>query len=308
MDITCITSKKKPTFAATVVGKPPLEDKYMGFATERIFLPLLKTTAPDLIDYYMPENGVFHNLILAKINVSYPGHAQQMMHAFWGVGQMSFVKHAIFVGADAPELDDDEAITKWILNRLDVEELLITKGVVDALDHSSPRFALGGKLGLDCTGDEVNELGIKLKEDAKLLKKMHKIDTNVVDLKQYYLDTKSPICIVTVKKERSQKELFKELKPLFKNIKILVIVDEENNDLDNLYMLLWRVVNNIDSNRDIFVDGHTIGIDATNKNKLDNFQRRWPDDVVCTKLVIDDLRKRGIIDISDQFIKQFGLI
>ncbi|MBT3280965.1 MAG: menaquinone biosynthesis decarboxylase [Campylobacteraceae bacterium] len=308
MDVTCITSKKDPIFAATVVGKPPLEDKYMGYATERIFLPLLKTTAPDLIDYYMPENGVFHNLILAKINVSYPGHAQQMMHAFWGVGQMSFVKHAIFVGADAPELDDDEAITKWILNRLDVEELLITKGVVDALDHSSPRFALGGKMGLDCTGDEVNELGIKIKEDEKLLKKIKKIDSNVVDLKQYYLDTKNPICIVTVNKERSQKELFKELQTLFKNIKILVIVDEKNNDLDNLYMLLWRVVNNIDSNRDIFIEGHTIGIDATNKNKLDNFQRRWPDDVICTESVIEDLRKRGILDISDQFIKQFGLI
>lgn len=308
MDVTCITSKKDPIFAATVVGKPPLEDKYMGYATERIFLPLLKTTAPDLIDYYMPENGVFHNLILAKINVSYPGHAQQMMHAFWGVGQMSFVKHAIFVGADAPELDDDEAITKWILNRLDVEELLITKGVVDALDHSSPRFALGGKMGLDCTGDEVNELGIKIKEDEKLLKKIKKIDSNVVDLKQYYLDTKNPICIVTVNKERSQKELFKELQTLFKNIKILVIVDEKNNDLDNLYMLLWRVVNNIDSNRDIFIESHTIGIDATNKNKLDNFQRRWPDDVICTESVIEDLRKRGILDISDQFIKQFGLI
>ena len=86
MDITAITSKKDPVFAATVVGKPLLEDKYMGYATERIFLPLLQTTAPDLIDYYMPENGVFHNLILAKIKTLYPGHASQIMHAFWGVG------------------------------------------------------------------------------------------------------------------------------------------------------------------------------------------------------------------------------
>jgi len=104
MDVTAITSKKNPIFAATVVGKPLLEDKYMGHATERIFLPLLQTTAPDLLDYYMPENGVFHNLILGKIKTAYPGHAQQIMHAFWGVGQMSFVKHAIFVDQDAPEL------------------------------------------------------------------------------------------------------------------------------------------------------------------------------------------------------------
>ena len=92
------------------MGKPLLEDKYMGHATERIFLPLLQTTAPDLLDYYMPENGVFHNLILGKIKTAYPGHAQQIMHAFWGVGQMSFVKHAIFVDQDAPELPSMEVI------------------------------------------------------------------------------------------------------------------------------------------------------------------------------------------------------
>lgn len=308
MDVTAITSRKKPTFAATVVGKPPLEDKYMGYATERIFLPLLKTTAPDLIDYYMPENGVFHNLILAKIKTAYPGHAQQMMHAFWGVGQMSFVKHAIFVGEDAPELHDDENITKWILNRFDVQEMLVSKGVVDALDHSSPRFALGGKLGLDCTGDEVTESGITLLTTDALKKKAQEISSDIKDLKQYYTDTKNPITIVTVDKNRSQKYLFDELKPLFSHIKILIIIDEKNNDLSNEYMLVWRVVNNIDAQRDIFVDGATVGVDATNKNSYDNFQRRWPDDVVCTKSVIDDLRKRGILDISDQFIKIFGLV
>jgi 4-hydroxy-3-polyprenylbenzoate decarboxylase len=230
------------------------------------------------------------------------------MHAFWGVGQMSFVKHALFVGADAPELNDDIAITKWILNRIDTKEILITKGVVDALDHSSPRFALGGKLGLDCTGDEIKELGITLKDDTKLLKKMKKIDNNIIDVRQYFKDTKNPICVISVKKEKSQKVIFEDLKPLFKHIKILVIVDEKNNDLDNLYMLLWRVVNNIDSNRDIFIDNHTIGIDATNKNELDNFTRRWPDDVVCTKYILDDLRIRGILDIKEEFIKKFGLL
>ena len=308
LDITCITSKAKPTFAATVVGKPLLEDKYMGYATERIFLPLLRTTAPNLLDYYMPENGVFHNLILAKIDVSYPGHAQQMMHAFWGVGQMSFVKHAIFVGKNAPELDDDIAISKWILNRLNVDELLITKGVVDALDHSSPRFALGGKLGIDCTGDEIEESGIILLSDGELLVKTREVSKDIRDLKQYHTDTKTPICIIKVNKNRSQRYLFDELKPLFNHIKLLIIVDEKNNDLENAYMLVWRVVNNIDSNRDIFIQGQTIGIDATNKNSYDNFQRRWPDDVVCTKSVIEDLRNRKILNISDEFISKWGLI
>ncbi len=307
LEVTAITSKKNPVFAATVVGKPLLEDKYMGHATERIFLPLLKTTAPDLIDYYMPENGVFHNLILAKIKTLYPGHAQQVMHAFWGVGQMSFVKHAIFVGEDAPELDSDEIIP-YILNRIDTEDILITKGVVDALDHSSPKFAMGGKLGLDCTGDEIKELGIEILDDTTLLSGMQEISSEIKGLKQYFTDTKNPIVVISVDKQRSQKYLIDELKTLFSHIKILVIVDEKNNQLDNAYMLVWRVVNNIDSNRDIYMEGDTIAIDATNKNSHDNFKRRWPDDVVCKKSVVEDLKKREIIDVDDQFIKYWGIV
>jgi len=307
LEVTAITSKKNPVFAATVVGKPLLEDKYMGHATERIFLPLLQTTAPDLCDYYMPENGVFHNLILGKIKTAYPGHAQQIMHAFWGVGQMSFVKHAIFVNQDAPELSSNEIIP-YILNRIDAQELLITKGVVDALDHSSPKFAVGGKLGIDCTKEEIEELTIEIVEDTLLLEKMQNISTDIKGLKQYYTDTKNPIVVISVEKNRSQKHLIEELKPLFSHIKILAIVDEKNNTLDNPYMLIWRVVNNIDSNRDIYIDGHTISIDATNKNSYDNFQRRWPDDVVCSANIIDDLRNRKIINVDDKFIDYWGII
>lgn len=308
MEVTAITHKKDPVYLATVVGKPPLEDKYMGHATERIFLPLLKTTAPDLIDYYMPENGVFHNLIIAKIKTLYPGHAQQMMHAFWGVGQMSFVKHAIFVNEDAPELTNHDALTRYILNRINIEEIMISKGVVDALDHSSPKFALGGKLGLDCTGPEIAMQGIKVLSDTELLKRVQDITSEVKDLKQYYTHTKNPVTVIKVDKKRSQQHLFETLKPLYDHIKILVIVDAANqNDVNNTYMLLWRVVNNIDSNRDIYIDGHTIGVDGTNKNELDNFLRRWPDDVDCTPSVLQDLRNRKIIDIDEAFIKKFQL-
>ena len=307
MDVTAITSKKNPIFAATVVGKPLLEDKYMGHATERIFLPLLQTTAPDLLDYYMPENGVFHNLILGKIKTAYPGHAQQIMHAFWGVGQMSFVKHAIFVDQDAPELPSMEVIP-YILNRLTTENILITKGVVDALDHSSPKFAVGGKLGIDCTGNSISPLGIDILDDNVLLEKMQNISKDIKGLKQYYKNTSNPITVITVEKNRSQKYLVDELSPLFNHIKILVIVDVKNNDLENTYLLVWRVVNNIDSNRDIYINGQTVSIDATNKNGHDHFQRRWPDDVVCTKSVIEDLQKRKIIDIDDTFINKWGLI
>ena len=305
MRVETITHKKEPVFAATVVGKPPLEDKYMGYATERIFLPLLQTTAPDLIDYYMPENGVYHNLIIAKIKTLYPGHAQQIMHAFWGVGQMSFVKHALFVGEDAPSLRDHDALTRYILNRLDIQDMMLSRGVVDALDHSSNKFGIGGKLGVDCTGEEIASWSGENLEDEQLLQAFRTISKEIKDLKQYYSDTKSPMCVISVDKKRAQKELFEELKILGKHFKILIIVDYEKNYLQNPYMLLWRVVNNIDANRDIYFASDCLCIDGTNKNELDGFTRRWPGDVECSLSVLESLQKRGVIDINTAFTRKF---
>ncbi len=307
MEIETITMKKKPVFQATVVGKPPLEDKYMGWATERIFLPMLKPMAPDLIDYYMPENGVFHNLILGKMKTLYKGHAQQFMHAFWGVGQMSFVKHAIFVNADAPELSDDMAITEYILNRLDPDKILITQGIIDALDHTANETLVGGKLGIDATGDIV-ESGVENPIDnTTLLQKMQEIDSSILELRQYFIETKNPICVVTVNKTKSVMSDIKKIYHLKEHIKVLIIFDKENNDIDEPYMLLWRVVNNIDAQRDVIIKPIII-VDGTNKSKVDGFNREWPGDTFCTKEVLDNLQKRGLIDIDEAFIKKFGLL
>ena len=307
MDVETITMKKNPVFQATVVGKPPLEDKYMGWATERVFLPMLKPMAPDLIDYNMPENGVFHNLILAKMKTLYKGHAMQFMHAFWGVGQMSFVKHALFVGQDAPELEDAEALTEYILNRLDKSKVFITQGIVDHLDHSSSEQFVGGKLGVDATGDEVEE-GVKaLLSDNELLMKIQDIEPNVLELKQYFTQTKNPICVIAVNKKKSQLKLIKKLKALKEHIKLLIIVDKENNDINNVYMLVWRVVNNIDASRDVVLKPF-IAVDATNKGEVDRFKREWPGDTFCTKEVLDLLQEKGLIDIDEAFIKKFGLL
>ena len=307
MDVETITMKKNPVFAATVVGKPPLEDKYMGWATERVFLPMLKPMAPDLIDYNMPENGVFHNLILAKMKTLYKGHAQQFMHAFWGVGQMSFVKHALFVGENAPELEESEALTKHILDRLDPAKVLITQGIVDHLDHSSSEQFVGGKLGVDATGDEVEEGVTELLSDENLFEKLHKVDRHIVALKQYFTETKNPVCMLMVEKEESMKNLMEKLAPLSKHIKVLIIVDKVNNELDNPYMLLWRVVNNIDAQRDVRLEPY-IMVDATNKSEVDGFAREWPGDTFCTKEVLDMLQEKGLIDIDEVFIRKFGLL
>ncbi len=307
MDVTCITSKEKPIYQATVVGKPPLEDKYMGWATERVFLPLLKTTAPELIDYRMPENGVFHNLIIAKMKTMYPGHAKQFMHAFWGVGQMSFVKHAIFVNEDAPDLNDYEKLSDYILNRVDMNNIIISEGVCDALDHSSPGSCYGGKLGIDCTGDVIADPNKKIIQDDELLNISRSVSSDITALRQYKTNTKTPIAIIKVVKTEKMSTLFDKLEPIKPYTKLIVFIDDKKNDLDNPYMLIWRVVNNIDAKRDIFLSENFIGIDATNKNTIDGHEREWPGDVECNKEVLDDLRKRGLIDINDEFIKKFSL-
>ena len=306
MEVETITMKKEPVFQATVVGKPPLEDKYMGWATERIFLPMLKPMAPDLIDYNMPENGVFHNLILAKMAVHYPGHAQQFMHAFWGVGQMSFVKHAIFVGEDAPDMEEHFALSEYILNRLHPSKILISHGVVDHLDHSSPKPFVGSKLGIDATDGEVTEGVELLLSDEELLTLVQKINPHVTGLRQYFTHTHNPLCVITVDKQRSQQYLISDLHALKVYIKVLIIVDEEGNDLDNPYMLLWRVVNNIDAGRDVVLEPF-IAVDATNKDARDGYEREWPGDTLCTPSVLERLQEKGVIDIDDAFIQKWGL-
>lgn len=314
LEVSAITQKKNPIYLATVVGKPPLEDKYLGFPTERIFLPLLQTTTPNLIDYYMPENGVFHNLILAKIEARFPRIAQQSMHAFWGVGQMSFVKHAIFVGENAPSLQDKE-IVPYILNRFSVKNCLISEGVCDALDHSSPSFAQGGKLGLDCT----NALEIEDKLELLDTMQLHKILSEVFSpsgkvksVRQIYKETKNPIIIVGIDKKESLKKAFLRLERaklesqhqesnlqnvnlLEKYMRIVVVVDELKNDLDNLYMLLWRVVNNIDAKRDIKIIGKTLLLDACDKDVRDDYLREWPKETDCSREVLDKLEKYGLL-------------
>ncbi len=308
LEVSAITSKKEPIYVATVVGKPPLEDKFMGWATERVFLPLLKTTAPDLIDYTMPENGVFHNLIISKMKTSYPGHAKQFMHAFWGVGQMSFVKHAIFVNEDAPELEEYDALSDYIFDRVMVDNIMISEGVCDALDHSSPTYAYGGKLGVDCTADNVTFPKKNIISDEELFEKIKELDSDIVEIKQYKTYTKTPITVLKTKKTKPIKKSYEALKPIKEHTKLLVFVDEKKNDLDNPYMLIWRVVNNIDARRDIYLQKEFIGINATNKNELDNFERRWPDDTDCNKEVIESLRSRGLIDVDDEFLRKFRIV
>lgn len=147
----CITRRKNPIYPATVVGKPPMEDCYLGKATERIFLPLLKLQIPEIIEMNFPLEGVFHNCVIVSIKKRYPGQARKVMHAIWGMGQMMYTKMVVVV--DEYVDPHDLSTVAWkVFNNIDPErDLVIVDGPLDALDHASPLPHYGHKLGIDAT-------------------------------------------------------------------------------------------------------------------------------------------------------------
>ncbi|MCK4442128.1 MAG: UbiD family decarboxylase, partial [Sulfurovaceae bacterium] len=177
----------------------------------------------------------------------------------------------------------------------------------DALDHTANESLVGGKLGVDATGDIVQNGVDEILDDETLLQKFQTIDNNIVELKQYFTHTKNPITVITLNKTSSVMGDIEKFYPLKKHIKLLVVVDKKNNDINDPYMLIWRVVNNIDASRDVILNPFII-IDGTNKSEVDGFNREWPNDTFCTKEVLDSLQERGLINIDNEFIKRFGLL
>jgi 4-hydroxy-3-polyprenylbenzoate decarboxylase len=149
--VTAVTMRRDPIYATTIVGRPPMEDFYLGHATERIFLPLLKLTTPEIVDYHMPAEGGFHNLVFVSIDKRYPGHADKVMHALWGQGLMSLAKVLVVVDKEVNVRNPTEAW--WVaLNNIDPErDVRFTMGPVDVLDHASRAFTYGSKMGIDAT-------------------------------------------------------------------------------------------------------------------------------------------------------------
>lgn len=149
--VTCITHKKNAVYPATIVGQPPMEDDYMGLATERVFLPLLKMMAPEIVDLAMPFEGVFHNCVILSIKKKFPYHAHKIMNTCWGMGQMMYTKMLIVVDEDIDPHDFSKVAWK-VFNNIDAKrDLVMNEGPLDALDHSSPQPFYGTRLGIDAT-------------------------------------------------------------------------------------------------------------------------------------------------------------
>lgn len=149
--ITCITHRKDPIYAATIVGKPPMEDAWMGFAVERIFLPLIRLSAPEIVDIHLPPEAVFHNLMIVSIRKSYAGQARKVMSAIWSLGQAMFTKCVIVVDEDC-DVHDIAEVTLRVANNIDPErDIQFTMGPIDSLDHASRLPNFGSKMGIDAT-------------------------------------------------------------------------------------------------------------------------------------------------------------
>ncbi len=151
LHVTCITHRKNPIYSTTIVGKPPMEDAWMGKAVERIFLPLMRLTLPEIVDVNLPVEGVFHNLMIVSIRKSYPGHARKVMNGIWSLGQAMFTKCVVVVDEDVNVQDIGDVVLK-VFNNIDPErDIQFTLGPVDSLDHASRLANFGSKMGIDAT-------------------------------------------------------------------------------------------------------------------------------------------------------------
>lgn len=155
--LTCVTRRKDPVYPSTIVGKPPMEDQWLGKATERIFLPLVRKMLPEIVDMNLPVEGGFNSLAVVSIRKRYPGHARKVMHALWGLGQMCFTKIIVVVDHDVNVQDLSEVSWKVSMNIDPKRDLEIVQGPVDTLNHAAPLRDYGSKVGIDATAKTAAE-------------------------------------------------------------------------------------------------------------------------------------------------------
>jgi 4-hydroxy-3-polyprenylbenzoate decarboxylase len=156
--ITCLTRRRDPIYWTTVVGRPPMEDYWLGKATERLFLPLLQQMMPEVVEYNFPAEGIFQNLVVVAIRKRYPGHAKKVMYGLWGLGHMMMLTRNILVVDADIDVHNLSEVAWTALNNVDAgRDLVLAPGPVDALDHAAPLPALGTKLGIDATRKSAEE-------------------------------------------------------------------------------------------------------------------------------------------------------
>jgi 4-hydroxy-3-polyprenylbenzoate decarboxylase len=302
--ITAITHRKNAVYPATIVGIPPQEDAWLGKATERIFLaPIKMTMVPEIMDMDMPVEGVFHNLVITKINKEYAGQGQKVMNAMWGAGQMMFNK--ILVLADQHiRIQDYPALARYVFKNLNpVTDVVFSSGPMDVLDHSCSKMGFGGKMCIDGTSkfpEEIEEESFiwpSLPPASVITEKLLQQFTEIRSVNAVLTEQQIPCLIVAVKKERPGhiRSLHPSIASLdcCKGIKMILYVEHTVDPLD-LPTALWRFCNNLDPKRDQYLHRYDdaffagcLGLDGTRKTKEhDNFQRDWPNIIVADEATI----------------------
>jgi 4-hydroxy-3-polyprenylbenzoate decarboxylase len=303
--VTAITHRRNPLYAATIVGRPPMEDCYLAKATERIFLPLLNAILPEVRDYWLPWEGVFHNITVLSLAKEYPGHARRVMSALWGQGQMSFCKALVVVDRDV-ELTKPRQLLETILNTIDLEsDVYLSEGVLDVLDHSAPDPLFGGKVGIDATRrlpGERDRTSVAAPQFEPQMPReligtaLQSISPYLADFFVPALNTRHRPLLVNLRKDGtfSGRTLAKALleNPQLTAFSITVLYDD-GIDLGDGSLVLWKVFNNVDPKRDIIrIQGRML-IDATKKGPEDDHQRPWPDDIVMSPDIVERVRRRA---------------
>jgi 4-hydroxy-3-polyprenylbenzoate decarboxylase len=299
--VTCITHRKDAIYPATVVGIPPMEDSWMGKATERLFLfPMKLVTVPEMKDINMPVAGVFHNIVLTKIEKSFPGQGMKVMTSLWGAGQMMFNKIMVVISNDV-DLSDYQAVAREVTQRTDpLQDIHFIKGPVDILDHSSRHFSFGSKMGIDATvkwpeeSEESSPDAVQPFIDTFFLQEKF---PEVVAVNDTFLLEGISLVVLSVKKNRIShiREISTEFmkQSLVRDIKFLLFLDS-GVDIHSPADIAWIAGNNIDPMRDCFLPVSDEGkpfpilvLDGTRKTTgFDGFKRDWPNIIVMDEPTI----------------------
>ncbi|MFI5196105.1 MAG: menaquinone biosynthesis decarboxylase [Chitinophagales bacterium] len=307
--VTAITHRKDAVYPATIVGIPPQEDAWIGKATERIFLiPIKMTMVPEITDMNMPVEGVFHNLVITTINKEFAGQGQKVMNAMWGAGQMMFNKILVLadgVATSGIKIDDYKALARYVLNNSNpVTDVYFSQGPMDVLDHSCSKLGFGGKMFIDGTKKQDEEM------TTPLLPYKHDPAFSPESIRSQFPEISGinekparewgiPVLFIAVEKTRPHHiaELHTKLctQPGIDNMKIIIYVEHTVNPND-IPDVLWRFCNNLDPKRDHFYGSeknNILGLDGTRKTKkLDNFHRPWPNIIVADNKTIADIDKK----------------
>jgi len=309
--ITAITHKKNPVYPATIVGIPPQEDAWLGKATERIFLaPIKMTMVPEIIDMEMPVEGVFHNLVITRINKEYAGQGQKVMNAMWGAGQMMFNKILVLTGtSDAMKhnnysLSDYKELAREVFRNMNpATDIYFSQGPMDVLDHSCSKLGFGGKMCIDGTykfEEEKEEILLTASPSSLAKNKIKEDFPEIKAINDKLLSIDIPCIIISVKKNRARhvEALHNSLCDLqeMEGIKMILYV-EHTVDASDLPVALWRFCNNVDPKRDSILARRKtfacMGFDGTIKTKdLDNFHRDWPNIIVADDHTIEAIDRK----------------